>query len=192
MGLDQYLTKKTYIGNKHREPKDKVKIIIPEESKDVLFPVGKMIKEDRINYIEEDVGYWRKANHIHQWFVDNVQHGEDDCRSYEVSEEQLQELLDLCIRVKNETVMMPGTIHTGTSYQNGIKTELTEEGMVVANDNVAQELLPCRGGFFFGNTDYNQHYMDDINLTINIIEELFREKNDKGYINGTIYYQSSW
>ena len=27
---------------------------------------------------------WRKANHIHQWFVQNVQDGNDDCGEYEV------------------------------------------------------------------------------------------------------------
>ena len=27
----------------------------------------------------EEVGYWRKANAIHGWFVRNVQNGKDDC-----------------------------------------------------------------------------------------------------------------
>lgn len=29
--------------------------------------------------IWKEIGYWRKANHIHKWFVDCVQDGEDDC-----------------------------------------------------------------------------------------------------------------
>ena len=29
------------------------------------------IKFDRVCYIEESVGYWRKANAIHNWFVAN-------------------------------------------------------------------------------------------------------------------------
>ena len=37
----------------------------------------------------EDVGYWRKANQIHNWFVQNVQGGEDDCGIYEVSQAKL-------------------------------------------------------------------------------------------------------
>jgi hypothetical protein len=40
----------------------------------------------------EEVMYWRKANQIHKWFVDNVQDGVDDCKEYWVSEEKLQEL----------------------------------------------------------------------------------------------------
>ena len=40
--------------------------------------------------------YWRKANQIHKWFVDNVQKGEDDCGEYYVSHEKLKELLTTC------------------------------------------------------------------------------------------------
>ena len=33
---------------------------------------------------------------IHKWFVDHVQEGEDDCKQYYVSREQLKELLGTC------------------------------------------------------------------------------------------------
>jgi hypothetical protein len=39
------------------------------------------------------VMYWRKANAIHKWFVDKVQGGVDDCSEFEVSLEQLEQLL---------------------------------------------------------------------------------------------------
>jgi hypothetical protein len=48
---------------------------------------------------EDEIGYWRKANHIHQWFVENVQAGNDDCASYPVTQVQLSELLEVCNRV---------------------------------------------------------------------------------------------
>ena len=35
------------------------------------------------------IGYWRKANHIHRWFVLNVQNNEDDCKEHDVTLEQL-------------------------------------------------------------------------------------------------------
>lgn len=47
----------------------------------------------------QEVGYWRKANHIHKWFVDNVQNGVDDCDEYEVSQEKLIQLRQTCIDV---------------------------------------------------------------------------------------------
>lgn len=36
--------------------------------------------------------YWRKCYPIHDWFVDNVQGGVDDCKRYEVKPEQLIQL----------------------------------------------------------------------------------------------------
>lgn len=48
---------------------------------------------------DEQVGYWRKANSIHRWFVDQVQGGRDDCGSYPVSREKLGELLGLVEQV---------------------------------------------------------------------------------------------
>ena len=44
------------------------------------YVAGKAEDED------ESFGYWRKANQIHKWFVDNVQGGIDDCRPYPVSQ----------------------------------------------------------------------------------------------------------
>jgi len=43
--------------------------------------------------------YWRKANAIHQWFVENVQDGDDDCRQYYVGRDDLERLMDLCVEV---------------------------------------------------------------------------------------------
>lgn len=40
--------------------------------------------------------YWRKAYPIHDWFVINTQYGEDNCRAYEVTLEDLNKLLELC------------------------------------------------------------------------------------------------
>ena len=46
-------------------------------------------------HVEVTCAYWRKANQIHAWFVDNVQQGNDDCGEYYVSHEKLKELLSL-------------------------------------------------------------------------------------------------
>jgi hypothetical protein len=76
-----YLNKKTYIGNNYKEPEDQTKIDING------------VKQERITYVVENVGYWRKANAIHQWFVDNVQNGVDECQESYVSKENIKELL---------------------------------------------------------------------------------------------------
>lgn len=46
-----------------------------------------------------NVAYWRKSNHIHSWFVTNVQDGVDECQESLVDREQLTELLEICKRV---------------------------------------------------------------------------------------------
>jgi len=51
------------------------------------------VDPDNICKITEEVAYWRKANQIHRWFVENVQQGEDDCREYLVDTEDLKKLL---------------------------------------------------------------------------------------------------
>lgn len=78
MGLDMYLTA----------------ILDISDSKiadlQTIFP-----EVERIESVNTTIGYWRKANAIHAWFVKNVQHGEDDCRLYNVYKDDIISLLDL-------------------------------------------------------------------------------------------------
>jgi len=50
----------------------------------------------------EQVGYWRKANSIHKWFVENVQNGVDDCEYYEVTRQHLGKLNSLVQQVLDD------------------------------------------------------------------------------------------
>jgi hypothetical protein len=61
--------------------------------------VKHLVKDSPSISIEMKVGQWRKANEIHQYFVDNCQGGEDDCRLSYVSRDKVTELLDLCKQV---------------------------------------------------------------------------------------------
>ena len=88
----------------------------------------------------ENIGYWRKANQIHEWFVDNVQDGADDCDYHrEVTEDDLKSLLETCQKVLDCPTL-------------------------------AEELLPTTSGYFFGGMDYDEYYIEDIKETIKIIE----------------------
>lgn len=95
MGLDQYLTTKIYIGAEyeHRNITGTIK----------LFKNGKPIKINlkQVSYIEERVGYWRKANAIHNWIVGNVQDGQDNCEEYYFNLEQIEQLYNICVKIKN-------------------------------------------------------------------------------------------
>lgn len=135
------------------------------------------------------VGYWRKANAIHKWFVDNVQDGEDDCDCYEVSRDQLEELLDICKTIKDKTIMDDGLVKNGEVWANGMWCPRYEEGQTIVNPEIAERLLPTQGGFFFGSTEYDQWYMADIENTIEILTNALKTTDFDTHM---IVYMSSW
>ena len=140
--------------------------------------------------IREKVGYWRKANQIHNWFVDNIQNGVDDCDYHrEVTEEDLLDLLDICQRVLDSCELVEGEICNGYRYENGIRIPNVEIGKYVKDSSVAEELLPSTSGFFFGSTDYDEWYVEDIKNTIDIINTVL-ETTD--FDTQMLYYVSSW
>jgi hypothetical protein len=87
MGLDMYLNAKRYMWHNEEELSASISENFPE------------LGNARFKQVVAEYGYWRKANAIHKWFVDNVQKGVDDCGSYEVSKEQLESLLELVEQV---------------------------------------------------------------------------------------------
>ena len=106
MGLDMYLRAKKYVSNYEFWPEEK------ELNKKLRESLGvDHISDDHASVeVAIGVGYWRKANQIHAWFVENVQKGEDNCHEYYVDREQLKELLDLCketLETKNAELLPP-------------------------------------------------------------------------------------
>ena len=137
----------------------------------------------------DEAGYWRKANAIHKWFVDNVQDGEDDCEYYEVSKKQLEQLLHICKLIKEKCRMKVGKIENGQTFENGKWKTIYDDGEFIENPEIAEEYLPTQGGFFFGGTDYDQYYMEDIESTIEILTNVLAETD---FDKQMIAYHSSW
>ena len=160
-----------------------------EQFRTVRYPFWDTEHKYGHNQIYESVGYWRKANAIHKWFVDNVQDGEDDCNYYEVTEEQLKELLDICNTIKSQTKMERNYVKNGETFQNGMWCPMVEEGDVIINPEIAESLLPTQNGFFFGSTSYDQWYMQDIEETIKILTQVLKETD---FDKQMIAYCSSW
>lgn len=150
MGLDMYLSKKTYVKYWEHNGDDNYEVKVTKAGQPTK------INPKKVSYIVEEVGYWRKANQIHQWFVDNVQSGVDDCRDAYVERDKLQELLNIC-------------------------------KIVSIDKSKAEQLLPTTSGFFFGNTEYDEWYYQDIQSTIEILEEALSDEEADHF-----EYHSSW
>ena len=116
------------------------------------------------------IAYWRKANAVHRWFVENVQGGNDDCGTYEVSVEQLRELRDTVDKVLNSTRLVKGQVKNGGMYVGNEFVDCISDGLVLEDTTVAKELLPTQGGFFFGGTDYDQWYWEDLQYTKDVLD----------------------
>jgi hypothetical protein len=153
MGLDMYLHKRTYVKRWDHIPPDKQYLVIVTRGGEAVPEID----PERVSEVVEQVGYWRKANAIHKWFVDNIQGGVDDCRDAYVERDQLALLLDTVNRV-------------------------------LADHDLAEELLPPQSGFFFGDTEVDAYYWRDLEDTKKIIEEVLAMPG----LEGEFYYHSSW
>ena len=168
--------------------------------------LDKFGRSNRVTF-SEMVGYWRKVNHIHKWFVDNVQNGEDDCGEYNVSIEQLHELRDICFDILSKLhgmeIRVPKNgvkefkeandkFYRGKSIQrikidiNNFETisNLTRHH-ILTNSQIKKcgcdNVLPTQDGCFFGSCSYDGWYLQSLVETIEMLDELFEkhDENDK-------------
>jgi len=180
MGLDMYLEKRRYVKNwEHMKDEQKHEVIVKLGGK-----VVESIKPERVSQITEQVMYWRKANHIHNWFVTHVQGGEDNCGDFYVSKESLTKLLRVCKFVLENSELVDGKIRN----RQVLTVDVIEDGKKVEDSTVAEQYLPTSSGCFFGGTDYDEYYISDTKDTIEALEKLLEE--DDGVAD--YYYSSSW
>jgi hypothetical protein len=171
MGLDMYLSAKRYLWS--------------DEDKDVSKQVGEIIgvdgdPEKRFNgaslvvkEISLEAMYWRKANAIHGWFVENVQDGDDDCKDYEVDRAQLVELRDLCSKIVNR--------------HEAMKT-MTDDQLEEMEDFDEDELsLEPTEGFFFGSNEKDEWYYQDLKNTVEGLDRVLALPHEYYFT-----YQASW
>jgi hypothetical protein len=164
-----------------------------ERAADPETPSAVIVSDDddeRDAYAAEVViGYWRKANHIHAWFVEHVQGGKDECQPFAVTREQLLALREICMKVLTASKLAEGEVKIGQVLQAGETDwkQLVRDGQVIANPEIAEEHLPTQSGFFFGGTDYDQFYLHDVLETVDIIDRALALPEDT-----TFEYQSSW
>ena len=112
--------------------------------------------------------YWRKANAIHGWFVRELGGGVDECQEIRVTRDDLVKLRELCF----EALSVPA----GSSMQQHAET-----------------VLPPTSGFFFGSTEVDEWYEEDMKRTMREIDRVLAAlpKDGEGW-DWSLYYQASW
>jgi hypothetical protein len=138
MGLDMYLRGKRYLWSNKEEDQAAAKAVAEILGGDLD------VKE-----ISVAVGQWRKANAVHDWFVNECAGGEDDCRPCYVGRDQLKELKDICVRL-----------------------------LASKDPKDAEELLPCTPGFFFGSQEYDGFYWQDLEYTVSVVDKAIELGDD--------------
>lgn len=139
--------------------------------------------------INKNIAYWRKANAIHNWFVENIQGGNDDCRCYEIDKEDLENLLSIVNKVLVSCELVDGKVCAGIRFTDKGQEEMWKDGKVIKDTSVAEDLLPTCSGFFFGGTEYDEWYYRYLEDTKRYIEKILRETD---FDNWIVYYTSSW
>ena len=181
MGLDMYLFQTHYIKEWDHDPDD-------ERIKTTITKGGEPIKfAGRPFEVRYEVAYWRKANAVHQWFVENCQEGVDECQySAPIAPEQIETLVQICKRV----------------------IDLADQGEWTKLRMYVQDHLPPTAGFFFGPSDIDDDeymqswFIEDMRNTVEQLTPLLDEDQigtfttgngeTKRYFKGDVQYHSSW
>jgi len=103
MGLDMYLHAHKYYSGASWSSETEVR---KHKSLMRLTGAGKFSTEKPPSIeVKVEVAYWRKAQTIHNWFVQHVQGGDDNCEEHRMRREQLEELVETCKgAIKSATV----------------------------------------------------------------------------------------
>ena len=173
MGLDMYLTANEYVA---RTARDKSGLLPDTPKQNELFIE---LSNRRKGWVDQagfsgmsiayPVGYWRKANAIHNWFVQNVQDGRDECQKSYVSSQNLRDLRQACQQV----------------------IAVKHRGDDIIGFTAEEVGLAPKPGFFFGSLQYDEWYFEDLRYTVETINRL----ENKGVFDNAwtdIEYQSSW
>jgi hypothetical protein len=151
----------------------------------------------------QEVGYWRKANAIHGWFVRELANGVDECQEIVVPKIKMMELQALCLTALIKRSQDPTPLEETESPKSSksvpvdgqemgewlmeqMKMETTLALLEKEFEDTSDPLRPV-AGFFFGGTEKDQYYYQDLMETAEIIRAALEE-----YPDGEFIYQASW
>lgn len=145
----------------------------------------------------QELGYWRKANAVHGWFVRECAYGVDECQEIFVSREHLLKLRSDCnnalanrenaVPNNEDNVIIKQPVGSGQDLAQFIIDNMKKEQEKIGATLVSDDPLQPTAGFFFGSTEKDEWYYNDLLETLDIIDRALAL--DDGW---EIIYQASW
>jgi hypothetical protein len=163
MGLDMYLYRREYLSNYSWGANH-------EKERNAFHAIADAIGIEPTEqaphiHVEVCVAYWRKANAIHGYIVQNHAGGVDECQNIYLTRQDLKSLRDKCESV----LLAPATAVEYAAEQNGLMPTL---------------------GFFFGSYDYDEWYMRDMEDTVSQLDKILESVPEGGWTD--FIYRASW
>ena len=124
-------------------------------------------KEDFDKPSAKESCYWRKVNWLHNYFTnvainaDEVEN--DNLTPFYIQREDLKHLITQCAEILSLYVFP------------------MEKGEPTWQD-VAETSLPTQSGFFFGDTSYNEWYLEDLVKTMESIAQVLADYPDEEFV----------
>lgn len=153
MGLDTYFFKTKKADWARAQEEFAAYEALPEEKKNET-------KNPYEEWCPEEIGYFRKVNFLMAFFA---YYG--NCEYKEIGRDEFKELVEKCTEVYR--------IGKANRDEDGWKGDLSEEAI-----ERVSEILPTCSGFFFGSTDYDEWYFNEVGEVLSWAENVLDNYGD--------------
>lgn len=163
MGLDMYFyaRKTTYKSfSKWDNPDRANEVNYPED----LKTFSDYIYDRNFKSVQTEtsyqIGYFRKFNALHSYIVKTFADGVDNCQDIILYKEDVEQI-----------------------------KKVLDDVLEANTEEKAKELLPTQSGFFFGGTDYDEFYFEDVKDAADLMQSFLDNFDFEKY---QLVYRASW
>lgn len=163
MGLDMYFyaRKTTYKSFSKWDNPDRVnEVNYPEDLKTFSDHIYDRNFKSVQTETSYQIGYFRKFNALHSYIVKTFANGIDNCQDIILYKEDVEQI-----------------------------KKVLDDVLEANTEEKAKELLPTQSGFFFGGTDYDEFYFEDVKDAADLMQSFLDNFDFEKY---QLVYQASW
>lgn len=139
--------------------------------------------------VEVSVAYWRKANHIHGWWMRESGIPEEAWEIFNrlpvpVKREQMAHFVEVCKTVLNTVVRGPIT-----AKQDSLTGPYLSFEIISIDKAVARMVFPPVTGFFFGDDEIDWTWVEALD---DAVSEISAVLDDPSFLADRFYYYGDW